>query len=374
LAAGQRPTAYQLFDNQLSFQNFCDSFVYDFFRNIGSPVLEVEVSMLNLYQAVEDATMMWSYEVNKHHARNILIDLLGTSTGSMSGSENSFVTSNSTEFARKLTIQYAAEVGANSPYPTYTGSIRLVPGQQNYDLLAYITGTHPTFNAGNVQIRKIHHYNPVTTYRFFDSQSFINYIGNEFNFASYSPETVYYLLPVWEDILRGNMLEQQANVRRSQYSFEIKGFILKLFPVPIRDLNLFFEYSTIKDPTIGIGLSGSKGVVSNFSNAAFGFIGFDSINSIGKTWIQKYAMALGKQMLANIRGKYNNLPIPNGELSLNWQQLQAQADREIENLLQDLKETLEILSYKNIMAEKDEIQTLAIKEWARLPKFIYRSR
>jgi hypothetical protein len=85
-------------------------------------------------------------------------------------------------------------------------------------------------------------------------------------------------------------------------------------------------------------------------------------------------VAKAKQKLALIRGKYQSIPIPNGEVNINWQQLDSQAQREMENLRQELKEILELMSYKNLMQENYDRQMLAVKEWNMLPKFIYRSR
>ena len=51
--------------------------------------------------------------------------------------------------------------------------------------------------------------------RFFDSTSAINYLNNEFSFESFTPETVFYVLPVFEDVLRGGQLDLSQRVRRS---------------------------------------------------------------------------------------------------------------------------------------------------------------
>ena len=38
---------------------------------------------------------------------------------------------------------------------------------------------------------------------------------------AFTPETIFYLLPIWEDILRGMQFETSNRVRRSNYSYEI---------------------------------------------------------------------------------------------------------------------------------------------------------
>lgn len=378
VAANERPTSFGLYDLDLQFQADADSLVYRVQRELGSPVLESELALYQIWDSFEVATKEWSSTINKHHAKNVLIDLLGSPTGSLSGSENAYVVGNSTEWARRLTVQYAYEIGANSPWPWNTGSVVTIPGQQTYDLLSYISASLTSSTISGVQIRKIHHYEKTAAYRFFDTTSVINFLGNNMNFASYSPETIFYMMPVWEDILRGSQLEFSQRVRRSNYSFDLRGFKLKVYPVPTRAENLFFEWTASHDPLNanlgGVNLFPSRGVTSNISNVAFGHLNYSGINSIGKDWIYAMTVAMSKQRLSLIRGKYNSLPVPNGEITLNWSQLEGQAQREMENLRQELKETLEQMSYKSLAQDKQDIEDLAAKVWNRLPKFIYRSR
>ena len=53
-----------------------------------------------------------------------------------------------------------------------------------------------------MQISEVFHFNPQAAYRFFDTTSAINYLNNEFSFESFTPETIFYVLPVFEDILK----------------------------------------------------------------------------------------------------------------------------------------------------------------------------
>ena len=48
---------------------------------------------------------------------------------------------------------------------------------------------------------EVYHYEPQAAYRFFDTNSALNYLNNEFSFESFTPETVFYVLPVFEDVL-----------------------------------------------------------------------------------------------------------------------------------------------------------------------------
>lgn len=379
-----RPTAFGIYDSDTQFQEDADKMVFYVQRNLGAPVMDSELDLRQIWMAFEQATIEYSQTINANHARNVLLDLLGSSTGSLSGSENIFPLNNSVELARKFTVQYSSELGVGGPYQWYTGSIDLTPGTQKYDLWTSLSGILTgAFEGRSIVVRKIHHYEPVAAYRFFDTTSVLNYLGNSFKFESYSPETIFYLLPIWEDVLRGMQLELNQRVRRSNYSFDLKGYELTVYPVPNRDQKLWFEYTVSNDPTGLVGsVSGSssikghkaKGVVSNISNVAFGHLGYKDINSIGKTWIWRMTLAMCKEILGQIRSKYDSMPIPGGDVRLNGESLLAQGREDQINLRLELKELLDQMSYKNLMTEKTEIEETQKLTLSRVPLLIFISR
>jgi len=65
----------------------------------------------------------------------------------------------------------------------------------------------PTATASKLKINEIFHFSPQAAYRFFDTTSAINYLNNQFSFESFTPETVFYVLPVFEDLLRAGQLD-----------------------------------------------------------------------------------------------------------------------------------------------------------------------
>jgi hypothetical protein len=375
-----RPSSFGYYDLDAHFQVDADKVVYYIQREMGAPVLDSELDLRQIWSAFEQATMEYSTTINTYHARNVMLDLLGRPSGSLSGSEGALPLMNTSEFSRKILIQYAAEFGANSPYPWFTASINLVPNQQTYNLLTPITGILSGTSMENqlVQIRKVHHYEPSAAYRFFDTTSVTNFMANNLNFASYSPETIFYMLPIWEDVLRGTQLQLSQRVRRSNYSFDIQGYQLRVYPVPTRSQKLWFEWSPSKDPLNpqinGINLNQTKGVTSNLSNIAFGHIGYSNINSMGRNWIFRMTKAMCKEILGNIRSYYSKIPIPDSDITLNGPELINQAKSEMENLRQELREILEQMTYKNLMTERVELEELAKKSFQNVPLMIYVSR
>jgi hypothetical protein len=375
-SATVRPTAFGTFDADAQFRADADKMIFYIQREMGAPVLDSELDLRQIWTAFESATQEWSATINMYHARNVMLDLLGQSTGSLSGSEGALPTFNTAEFARRILIQYSAEFGVNSPYPTFTASIDLIPEKQRYDLMVPISASgRLSGSTGLVQIRKVHHYEPTAAYRFFDTTSVMNFMANNMGFQSYSPETIFYLLPIWEDILRGTQLSLNQRVRRSNYSFDIQGYELIVYPVPSRAQKLYFEWTLSRDPlnasVNGVPMNTSKGVISNLSNVNFGHLGYSDINSIGRNWIWKMTLAMCKEILGNIRSTYGSLPVPDGSIQMNGPELIAQARTEMENMRQTLAEMLEKMSYKSLLEERTEIEVMAQQSFSKVPLLIY---
>lgn len=379
-----RPTAFAIHDSDEQFQADADKLVFYVQRTLGNTSVESELETRQIWTAFKQAALEYSQAVNANHARSTLLDLLGSSTGSLSGSEGILPLNNSIELARKYTMQYSSELGVGGPYAWYTGSVTTAVGTQKYDLWSAVSGALTgAFEGRSIVIRKIHHYEPTAAYRFFDTTSVMNYLGNSFKFESYSPETIFYLLPIWEDVLRGTQLSLNQRVRRSNYSFDLKGYELTLYPVPNKAESLNFEYTITNDPTGLVGsVSGSStlhghkamGVVSNISNIAFGHIGYKNINSIGKNWIWRMTLGMCKEILGQIRNKYDTLPIPGGDIKLNGAQLLSEGREDQINLRLELKDLLEQMSYKNLMTEKTEMEETQRIAVSRVPLLIYVSK
>ena len=106
--------------------------------------------------------------------------------------------------------------------------------------------------------------------------------------------------------------------------------------------------------------------VSNLSNIPFGNIKYVRINSIGKQWIRQYTLALSKEQLGYIRGKFGAVPIPNANVTLNSADLITHGREEKKDLGTQLKELLESMTYDKLM----EIQSARSEQMNKQLKFI----
>ena len=91
----------------------------------------------------------------------------------------------------------------------------------------------------------------------------------------------------------------------------------------------------------------------------FDNVPFQNINAIGKQWIRNYALALCKEMLGQIRGKFTTMPIPGESVTLNHSELLSQAKDEQEKLKTQLMEMLDKMKYIDLAKNDQELTDAA---------------
>ena len=82
-------------------------------------------------------------------------------------------------------------------------------------------------------------------------------------------------------------------------------------------------------------------VVQDYCILEYRALDSNTIHYAYKSWIKRFALACCKEILGQIRGKYQTLPGPGGGAQLNGQALGQQATQEKEQLIQELLTELE---------------------------------
>jgi len=355
------PTPFGFFDSNSDFQVEADSMVTFIKRKLGDDVLSVELTKKQVWACFEESLLEYGSIINQYQAKSQLANLLGAPTGSLTNYEQKFPREN-LEFMLRRAEPYSMEAGLGGSYNSVSGSIDLVRQKQDYDIYKdlkdasgnLIFNNSLNTSSSKMKIMEVFHFSPSAAYRFFDSTSAINYLNNEFSFESFTPETVFYVLPVFEDILRGGQLDLSNRVRRSNYSYKIVGKNIRLFPMPTAQdpMKLWIRVQFSPDPlNPGIADPGISGV-SNLSNVPFGRLIYSRINSIGRQWIRQYTVSLSKELLGLIRSKFGSVPIPGGDLSLNGAELVIQGREEKEGLKTKLAEMLDQLTYSTMLEDE----------------------
>ena len=100
-----------------------------------------------------------------------------------------------------------------------------------------------------------------------------------------------------------------------------------------------------EDDNMDTGVNG----INNMNTLPFANIPYVSINSIGKHWIRRYSLAICKEMLGQVRGKFSGkMPIPGESITLNSSDLLNQAKEEKQSLREELMKILDELTYAKV--------------------------
>ena len=168
-------------------------------------------------------------------------------------------------------------------------------------------------------------------------------------------------------------IEFNDQIRKSQYSFELVNNQLKIFPIPRTSgmTYLWFQYIKIDDRNQPYMDRNGRDIITNVSNVPFENPNYDKINSIGRQWIFEYALAITKEILGYVRGKYSTLPIPGADMTLNQDALIAAATSEKEKLIEKLRNYLDTTSREKLLEKKSNIAEHQNKTMGQAPMNIF---
>jgi hypothetical protein len=343
-------TPFGFYDTDPEFSEDADKVSNWCARRLGYPLVDVELQDINFYACFEEAVSEYSNQVNQFNIIQNMLNLHGTTTNiNLTGK----AVNTSLSKVIELSNEYGQEALVGGYIDVKTGSIQITAQQQRYDLDTAFTDVYEP--GKSIEIKKMFHYRRPASARFFDP-----YLGNQamldtFGFGNYSTGVSFLLMPMYADAFRMQQIELNDTLRKSGYGFDIRNNKLILYPVPTEDYKLFFEYIVKEDRSRVSRNMPSGSFVSDPSNAPYEHHEYSEINSVGRQWIFKYTLALAKEMLGYIRGKYDSLPIPNAEVTLNHADLIASAQNEKEELVLELRKTLQETRRTNqLQLQKEE--------------------
>ena len=366
-------TPFGFYDTDLQFQNDIDKFAIFAARRLGYPIVDIELQDLNFYAAFEEAVTTYGNEMFAYQAAQNFLSFQGASTTIESANTN--LAQPNLAAAIRLSDQYGTEAGVGGDVTWHSGSIDLVSGQQDYDLEAF--AIKEGVETHDLEIKRVYYESTPAIVRFFDPYAGTGMgmqgLMDSFGFGNSSPAINFMMMPINHDIAKLQAIELNDQVRRSQYSFELINKNLKIFPIPTLDLTkLFVQYIKKSDRNNPYADTGSGDVITNISQVPYSNPVYSTINSIGRQWIFEYALALVKEILGYVRGKYNNaIPIPGDKTQLNAPDLLSAATAEKAALIERLRAYFEETSRDKLLERKaNEAESLQ-KELNYVPYTIY---
>ena len=369
--AGQTPFGF--YDNDASFRAEADKVAKFCAIRLGYPLMDVELTSGSFYTCFEEALTTYGNEVYQALAVQNYISLEG---GDVNNPLNEAVVTPSLQNVIRISSAYGTEAGVGGNTTMYKGSFTVTPNVQEYDLKAWAVCEGIV---GGIEIRKVYYEAPPAIMRYFDpyagTGTGIQSLMDAFDFGSFSPGVNFLLMPASYDVLKTQAIEFNDQIRKSAYSFEIHNNKLRLFPVPKTNGSIWFEYYKLTEKQLldssASTPGGVGGSITNVSNVPYENPTYSAVNSIGRQWIYKYALALAKESLAYVRGKYTTVPVPGSEATLNQQDLLADARSEKESLIGNLRDILESTSRVSQLERKSQEANFLQDTLKQVPMVIY---
>lgn len=369
------------------------------YKKLGGDVLDIELAEGNVYAAYEEAVLEYSYLINIHQSKNSLSDLLGAQTASFD-QDGQIASGDALEgvdvslryprfdygFVHRVSERTSTETGLGGTLPIYSGSITRVQSQQDYDLQALLSASSATDTSvpyfeqiedKRITIRKVYFKTPRAMWRFYGYYGGFSVVGNMRTYGQFADDSTFEIVPTWQNKLQAMAYEDALWTRTSHFSYEIKNNRLRIFPQPDSlevgkiwvEFTIDHQFSPWEEGA-DQPKSGIDGI-NNMNTLPFQNIPYENINAIGKQWIRRFALALTKEILGQVRGKFATVPIPGESVTLNASELLSQAKAEQDALREELKATLDQLTYTEMATKDATLQDSTKKVMENIPAGIF---
>jgi len=360
-------TPFGIYDNDSDFKTDAPKTAVWVAKRLGYPIVNVELDNPQIWACFEEGVSEYSAQVNQFNLRNNLDILRGQPKEAFGGRSNYSQTLVDGSFLPtiiRMSQQYGTLAGVGGNTTIKKAYINVTESVQRYDLMtsAVDTVTSQSFattfsGSSTIDVVKVFYEAVPAITRFFDpysvgAQGTLNLIG-ELGFGNYSPAAQFLMMPIYEDLLRMQHIEFNDHIRKSAFTFNIVDNKLEIFPVPTTrsPKKIYFDYIS-RDEFEHDSQTIQAESLSDYSDIPYDFIQYSKINEVGKQWIRKYTLALCKELLGAIREKYNSVPIPDGDVTLDGAALRSEAQVEKDALITQLRENLEEMSRIKVMENK----------------------
>jgi len=373
-------TPFGFYDNDLAFQTDADKVVKFCAQRLGWPIENVELQDTQFYTAFEQAITVYGNELFAYKQREDYLSLEGgnysysASVASGTTFENTLVTPNLGPIIR-LSEQYGTEAGVGGDVNYYSGSIALTSSVQDYDLNEWASSVNLT--GSDVEIKRIFYQPTPASFQFLGGLGYtgtaVAMFGDSAGLTAYGGNS-FLMMPLSFDLQAIQQVEMYRDILFSNYTFELINNKLRIFPIPNDDSvgssRIWFQY-LLKSERMSDSLTSGSGQINNISQYPYNNPVYTTINSVGRSWIFEYTLALCKEMLGYVRGKYQTVPIPGAEVTLNQSDLIASANTEKDALVTKLRDYFDQTSRQSLLERRNAESTARQSELDKVPMVIY---
>ena len=376
------PTAFGFYNNDTDFQTDADKITAFCARRLGWPIENVELQDIQFWTAFEEATTVYGNELYAFKQREDYISMEGSENSYSSGADFSetLVTPNLQNIVR-LSDEYGEQAGVGGNVTWYSGSIELTQSIQDYDLNDWAVRTLGV-SGKQLEIKRIFYEGIPASAQYFSAggaglgalggTGFMGFGGVP---AGYGLYNTYLMSSLSYNVQAIQAVELAQDILFDAYSFELINNQLRIFPIPGtgEDGNpgkLWFQY-TLVDQVYEDSLQSGSNLITNISQYPYNNPIYSTVNSIGRSWIFEYTLALVKETLGNVRNKYSQIPIPGAEVTLNGQDLINQSTINKEALITRLRDYFDQTSRQSMLERRAAESVARVSEINNVPMTIF---
>ena len=367
-------TPFGFYDNDYQFQQDADKVTKFCAQRLGWPIENVELQDVNFYTAFEEAVTVYGNELYAYRLRDNYLNLEGSLTSS--NLNNAVITPSMANIIR-ISEQYGTEAGVGGNVNYYSGSVILTASVQDYNLDVW--AQERGISGSNLEIKQVFYQGvPASADYYYGSgiglgAGYGAFFGALGGVAGFGGGTNWFISPLSYNVAAIQEVELADTILGSSFSFQLINNRLRIFPVPTdgdTGIHFWFNY-LLKDERLADSISQAPNQVSNVSNANYNNPTYSNINSIGRSWIFEYTLAIVKEMLGYVRGKYTTVPIPGAEVTLNQSDLLTSATADKNTLIEKLRQYFDETSREALLQRRKNESDHAQSELNKSPMTIF---
>ncbi len=369
-------TPFGFYDYNPDFQKDADKVAKFCALRLGYPIENVELQDVNFYAAFEEAVTVYSNELFAYKQREDYLSIEGSSYSYEETNvdfQDALITPNLQPIIN-LSQQYGTWAGVGGNVDWYSGSVAVTQSIQDYDLNEWASSVGLT--GSDVEIMRVFYEPLPPSFQFLGDMGYngtaMAMFGDTAGYTAYGANS-FLMMPLSYDMQAIQQVEMYRDVLFSNYTFQLINNKLRIFPIP--DANdaggrIWFEYMLKSDEyCVSVDVDPKK--ISNISQVPYRNVDYDSINSVGRAWIFEFTLALAKEMLGYVRGKYTQVPIPGAEVTLNQADLLASAEADKNKLIDRLREYFDQTSRQSLLERRSAESDARMNELDKVPMVIY---
>lgn len=346
---------------------------------LGGEDVDVDIIQREVKVAARRALKVYVSEVNQWQVRNQFPSIMG-----FKASQNftNFFIQDNQMMAQRMSDWWAAMARVGGKIRWKKDYIELEKGRQTYDMAKessepYVHGT-----------RRIHKILWYATPEIFPADYVFDLaLGNMWSFGqagmTYGTSSLSYVGQMQDIVLLTQSFALRDKILFSEFYYNISGDVIEISPMPGSGMSiphgakLFYYYYDeqdymnidVQDPS-----NPDETLIANPLQVQVNNVPYSNLNTIAKTWVDDYTLALCKYIQAAKWRKVRSIASPDAEyqVEFNFDSLLQESDADREKLVTDLKEYLATMNWDTMMQKQAEMSDNSVKINTKSPRLFFK--